>query len=211
MSATRLDSDETLGSFAELVAAGTPAPGGGSVAAHCGMMAAALGRMVCNLTIGKPKFADRVLRLTEVRGAFERLGRRLRELIADDAASFEAVLAAYRLPKETDEQRAARAESIQAAIGVAVSVPLETAERSFEVLKLLREIADSGNPNAISDVAVGSRLAEVAIKGASYNVAANLVMMTDRDNAGKADARISGLVAEAHALAAEVDTRTAKE
>lgn len=211
MSATRLDSDETLGSFAELVAAGTPAPGGGSVAAHSGMMAAALGRMVCNLTIGKPKFADREPRLTEVRQQLERLGRRLRDLIAEDAASFEAVLAAYRLPKETNEQTSARAESIQAAISLAVSIPLETAERSLEVLKLLREIADSGNPNAISDVAVGSQLAEVAIKGASYNVAANLVTMTDRDKADEADARINGLAVEAHALAAEVEAIIAKE
>jgi formiminotetrahydrofolate cyclodeaminase len=211
MSATRLDSDATLGSFAELVAAGTPAPGGGSVAAYCGMMAAALGRMVCNLTIGKPKFADREARLTGFREELERLGRRLRELIAEDAASFEAVLAAYRMPKETDEQKAARSQGIQAAIGVAVSVPLETAERSFEVLKLLREIADSGNPNAISDVAVGSQLAEVAIKGASYNVAANLVTMTDRNHAREVDARIGGLVAEAHALASEVEAKTAKE
>lgn len=210
MSATRLDSDETLGSFAELVAAGTPAPGGGSVAAHCGMMAAALGRMVCNLTIGKPKFADRAPQLTEVRGELERLGRRLRKLIAEDAASFEAVLAAYRMPRETDEQKAARAEGIQSAISGAVNVPLETAERSFEVLKLLLEIAHSGNPNAISDVAVGSHLAEVAIKGASYNIAANLVTMTDRDKAGEAEARINSLVAEANALAAEVDAKTAQ-
>lgn len=210
MSATRLDSNETLGSFAELVAAGTPAPGGGSVAAHCGMMAAALGRMVCNLTIGKPRFVDREPRLTEVRQQLERLGGRLRELIAEDAASFEAVLAAYRLPKENAEQQSARAESIQAAIAVAVSVPLETAERSFEVLKLLREIADSGNPNAISDVAVGSQLAEVAIKGASYNVAANLPTMSNRDTAGEADARINRLVAQAHAVAAEVEAAIAK-
>ncbi|MFY9607740.1 MAG: cyclodeaminase/cyclohydrolase family protein [Blastocatellia bacterium] len=210
MSATRLDSDATLGSFAELVAAGTPAPGGGSVAAHCGMMAAALGRMVCNLTIGKPKFADQESRLTEVREELERLGRRLRELIAEDAASFESVLAAYRLPKETNEQKSARAESIQSAISDAVSVPLETAERSFEVLKLLREIADSGNPNAMPDVAVGSQLAEVAIKGAGYNVTANLVTMTDRHRASEADARVNGLVAEAHALAAEVEAKTAQ-
>ncbi|HWO02923.1 MAG TPA: cyclodeaminase/cyclohydrolase family protein [Blastocatellia bacterium] len=207
MSATRLDGDEVLGSFAELVAAGTPAPGGGSVAAYCGMMAAALGRMVCNLTIGKPKFANRETRLKEVRGELERHGQRLRELIAEDAASFEGVLAAYRLPKETDEQKAARAESIQAAIGVAVSVPLETAAQSFEVLKLLREIADIGNPNAISDVAVGSQLAEVAIKGAGYNVAANLSTMSDALKADDADARMKALVDEAGRLAKQVEAK----
>jgi formiminotetrahydrofolate cyclodeaminase len=207
MTATRLDSDEALGSFAELVAAGTPTPGGGSVAAHCGMMAAALGRMVCNLTIGKPKFANREPRLREIRQELEGLGERLRELIAEDAASFEAVLSAYRLPKETDEQKAARTESIQAGIRGAVSVPLETAERSLEVLKLLRELADSGNPSAISDVAVGSQLAQAAIKGASYNVAANLGTMTDRDEAREADQRMKALIEDAHVLAAEVEAK----
>ena len=208
MTATRLDGDEALGSFAELVAAGTPTPGGGSVAAHCGMMAAALGRMVCNLTIGKPKFADREPRLKEIQKNLEGLGRRLRELIAEDAASFEAVLSAYRLPKETDEQRATRTESIQAAIRGAVSVPLETAERSLEVLKLLRELADSGNPSAISDIAVGSQLAQAAIKGASYNVAANLGTMTDRDKAREADQRVKAIIEDALVLAAEVEAKT---
>jgi formiminotetrahydrofolate cyclodeaminase len=132
-------------------------------------------------------------------------------LIAEDAASFEAVLAAYRMPRETDEQKTARAESIQSALSGAVSVPLETAERSFEVLKLLLEIAHSGNPNAISDVAVGSQLAEVAIKGASYNIAANLATMTDRHKADGANDRINSLVAEAHTLAAEVEGRIVKE
>jgi formiminotetrahydrofolate cyclodeaminase len=210
MTATRLDGDEALGSFAELVAAGTPTPGGGSVAAHCGMMAAALGRMVCNLTIGKAKFADREPRLREIRQKLEGLGERLRELIAEDAASFEAVLLAYRLPKETDEQRAARTESIQAAIRGAVSVPLETAERSLEVMKLLRELADSGNPSAISDIAVGSQLAQAAIKGASYNVAANLGTMTDRDKAREADQRVKALIEDALVLAAEVEAKTSK-
>ena len=207
MSASELNGEETLGTFAELVAAGTPAPGGGSVAAHCGMMAAALGRMVCNLTIGKPKFADRESRLIDVRSELENLGARLRELIAEDAASFEAVLAAYRLPQGPDEEKTARAERIQIAIEGAVSVPLETAERSFEVLKLLREIADNGNPNALSDVAVGSQLAEVAIKGAGYNVTANLGTMSDLARAGAADERMQALTRKAHVLAAEVESK----
>ena len=208
MSAMPLDSDQALGCFAELVAAGTPAPGGGSVAAHSGMMAAALGQMVCNLTIGKPKFADREPRMTELRDELERLGCRLRELIAEDAASFESVLGAYRLPKETDDQKAERAQAIQTAIGVAVSVPLETAERSFEVLGLLREIADSGNPNAISDVAVGSQLAEVAIKAAGYNVAANLGTMSDLNKSREADERMKTLIDQAKTIAAEVESKT---
>ena len=80
---------DALGGFAELVAEGTPTPGGGSVAAHSGMLAAALGRMVCNITIGKPKYAAVEDRLKQINAELEQLGARLRELIVEDAASFE--------------------------------------------------------------------------------------------------------------------------
>src|SRR4029078_76798 len=169
-------------SFAELVAAATPTPGGGSVAAYCGVLAASLGQMVCNLTIGKPKYAAAEPRLREVKTELEQLSARLRELIGEDAASFEAVLLAYRLPKETDDQKAERAEQIQIATRGAVDVPLETAQRGYQVLMLLRELADIGNPNALSDVAVGAQLANVAVNGASYNVSVNLDSIDDRQS-----------------------------
>src|SRR6266478_4818776 len=95
----------SVGNFAELVAASTPTPGGGSVAAYCGVLAASLGQMVCNLTIGKQKYAEAGPRLLEIKSQLEQLSSRMRELIAEDAASFEAVLRAYRLPKETEDQK----------------------------------------------------------------------------------------------------------
>src|SRR5712692_1545935 len=107
----------SLGDFAELVAASTPTPGGGSVAAYCGVLASSLGQMVCNLTIGKQKYAEAAPRLIEIKARLEQLSSRLRELVAEDAASFEAVLRAYRLPKATDEQKSERAEQIQIALG----------------------------------------------------------------------------------------------
>lgn len=197
----------SVGTFAELVAAGTPAPGGGSVSAYCGMLAASLGQMVCNLTIGKPKYADAEERLTEIKSELERLGARLRELIAEDADSFEAVLQAYRLPKENEEQKSQRAALIQIALRGAVDVPFETAQRSFDVLGLLRELANIGNPNAISDVAVGARLAQTAIRGASYNVSVNLDSISERDATERTREQMNGMIEQSGIIAEQVEAK----
>ena len=197
----------SLGNFAELVAAGTPAPGGGSVSAYCGVLAASLGQMVCNLTIGKQKYAAAEPRLTEIRSELERLGGRLRELIAEDAASFEAVLQAYRLPKDSDEQKAQRATQIQIALRGAVDVPVETAQRGFDVLKLLRELADIGNPNALSDVAVGAQLAQTAIRGASYNVGVNLDSISDREAADQTRQQMTRMIEQSKTIAEQVEAK----
>jgi formiminotetrahydrofolate cyclodeaminase len=177
------DLSATTGSFADLVAEGTPAPGGGSVAAYCGVLAASLGQMVCNLTIGKKKYEQVEARVGEIRDELERLSGRLRQLITEDAASFDRVLAAYRLPKETDEQKAARALQIEIAGRGAARTPLETAERSREVLLLLGELSKIGNQNALSDARVGIQLALAAINGARYNVEANLSMLPEPEAA----------------------------
>jgi formiminotetrahydrofolate cyclodeaminase len=197
----------SVGTFAALVAAGTPAPGGGSVSAYCGMLAASLGQMVCNLSIGKPKYAKVEPRLTEIESALEQLGARLRLLIAEDAESFEAVLLAYRLAKETDEQKTHRTAQIQAALRHAVEVPMETAQHSFDVLGLLRELADIGNPNALSDVAVGAQLAQTAIRGASYNVGVNLESISDRECAKATREEIDRLIALSQSTADQVEAR----
>jgi formiminotetrahydrofolate cyclodeaminase len=200
----------TVGTFAELVAAGTPTPGGGSVSAYCGVLAASLGQMVCNLTMGKPKYAAAEPRLTAVRAELERIGARLRELISDDAQSFEGVLLAYRLPKESEEQKAYRTAQIQLALTGAVNVPSETAHRSFEVLQFLDELADIGNANALSDIAVGAQLAQTAVRGASYNVAVNLDSMTDSKLAGEMRDDIEGLLERSKVLADRVEGKLKK-
>lgn len=202
---TRLSN--SIGDFAELVAAGTPTPGGGSVAAYCGLLAAALGQMVCNLTIGKQKYAEAEPRLRDVKSLLEQVSTRMRELIAEDAASFEAVLRAYRLPKETDEQKAERGAQIQIALGGAVAVPFETAQRGFEVLRLLGELASIGNPNALSDVAVGAQLAQVAVRGASYNVGVNLDSIANRELADRTREQMKVMIEQSKAMAEEVDAK----
>jgi formiminotetrahydrofolate cyclodeaminase len=197
----------SIGTFTELVAAGTPAPGGGSVAAYCGVLAASLGQMVCNLTIGKQKYAEAEPRLRAIRSELERLGARLRELIAEDAASFEAVLQAYRLPRDSDEQKADRAAQIQIALRGAVDVPVETSQRSFDALMLLGELADIGNRNALSDVAVGARLAQVAIRGASYNVGVNLDSISDRVAADTTREQMKGMIDQSRTIAEQVEAK----
>jgi len=200
------DISNSIGNFAELVAGGTPSPGGGSVSAYCGMLAASLGQMVCNLTIGRKKYADSEPRVLEIKSELERLGSRLRELIAEDAASFEAVLEAYRLPKDTDAQKDARTVQIQDALQGAVAVPFETSQRSSEVLVLLRELAGIGNTNALSDVAVGARLAQTAIRGAAYNVAINLDSIAQRESADLTRERVNAMIVQSKSLAEQVES-----
>ena len=198
---------DALGGFAELVAEGTPTPGGGSVAAHSGMLAAALGRMVCNITIGKPKYAAVEDRLKQMNAELEQLGARLRELIVEDAASFELVRGAYRLAKETEDERAERKLRIESATWGAINTPLDTARRSLEVLRLLGEVAAIGNPNALSDAAVGGRLAETAVRGAFYNVKINLSSVSDRERAVEVERQTQSLVKDAEAIAVEIESR----
>jgi len=198
---------DSLGNFAELVAAGTPTPGGGSVAAYCGVLATALGRMMCNLTIGKRKYADVEPRIAEINSDLERLGAELRRLIDEDAASFEGVLAAYRLPKETDEQKSERSSRIAEASRHATDVPFRTARQSLEVLKLLAELGGIGNQNALPDVNVAAQLARTAISGAYYNILVNLATAPDAGEALATRGAMQSIIDEADRLAAGLESR----
>lgn len=196
---------DSLGNFSELVAAGTPTPGGGSVAAHAGELAAALGRMMCNISIGKKKYVDAEPRLKQIKTELERLGARLKELVSEDAESFEAVLAAYRLPKETESEQAARNEAVRKAGRGAVYTPLETAERAGEVLALLEELATIGNQNAFSDITVGSQLASLAVRGAFYNVGVNLDMLEDAGEAAHLRRRMTEMIKACKTVADQIE------
>ena len=196
---------QSTGSFAEQVAATTPTPGGGSVAAYCGQLAASLGIMMCNLTIGKSKYAAAEARVVAIKQELERLSTEFRSLIDEDAASFEAVLAAYKHPKETEQQKDERKRLIQDALQRAANTPYHTAERSVEALSLLAELATSGSRNALSDVATGAQLARAAARGAGYNVLINLSSLADQDAAGAMRSGVSDLMERADALAGQIE------
>lgn len=167
--------------FLEAVAAGTPTPGGGSVAALAGALGAALAGMVARLTVGKKKYADVEADMRAAVQAADELRARLTQAVAEDGLAFQAVLEAYRLPKEDKS----RAEAIQAALLGAAEVPLTVARLAAEALDVLARAAALGNVNAMADAAVGAHVAWAAIEGASLNVRVNLADLTDGAQAAR--------------------------
>ncbi len=165
--------------FLARLAAGTATPGGGTASAVSGATAAALTRMVANLSIGRKAFAEVEAELRDAEAAVARLQEELLDLAVRDAAAFDDIMAAYRLPKGTDGEKEARRRAIQEATRVATRVPLATVERSVKVLEFLCRIATIGNPNALTDARVGVALAQAAIRGAGANVRVNLGSLAD--------------------------------
>jgi len=156
------------------VAEGTPFPGGGSAAAYTGALAAALVVMVARLTVGKSKYAQSEAECWQVIEAGEALRAKLTQAVDLDAAAFESILTARKLPKETETQKQERSQAIKEATLQAARVPLETAQLALEVLKLAVRMAAIGNLSAISDAAAGANLALAALKSAALNVRINL-------------------------------------
>ena len=171
---------ESLGSFVADVASSAPVPGGGSVVAHVGSLAAALAQMVAGLTIGRKKYAAVEPEMKEMALRAAHLVRRLAELKNEDAAAYTLVSDAYKLPKESSDQQSARDAAIQSALIKAAEVPLETARWCAEVTTLAATCAEKGNTNAASDAGVAALLAEAACRGAAYNVRINVSAMPDK-------------------------------
>jgi methenyltetrahydrofolate cyclohydrolase len=162
-----------LGEFLERLASGAPTPGGGSASALAGAAGAALLHMVVELTASGPDGGDEET-LAELRGAAASWQSELTRLVDLDAAAYDAVIAARRLPRTTDREIEARRVQVAGAVREATRVPLEIARRAFAVLTLAERIAGIGNRNAISDVGVAALLAAGAVRGAAMNVRINL-------------------------------------
>ena len=174
-----MNGGETIDGFMSSVAGPTPTPGGGSVAAHAGALGAALAQMVAGLTVGKKKYAAVEDEMKQLALQASSLRRALTALVERDAQSYEGVRAAFQLPKDTDEQQAARATAIREALIGAAVVPLETARTAVDVAALAAALAERGNSNAVSDACVGALLAEAACKGAVLNVRINVSSLDD--------------------------------
>ena len=173
--------DQTLGSFLDDLASPKPTPGGGSAAALAGALGAALVSMVANLTVGKEKYRAVEPEMQEIRTKSEALRRRLLACIDEDIAAFDAYSAAAKLPKESEEQKAARSAAIQKALINAVEPPMNTVRACVEVLDLCRPVAEKGNLQAISDAGVGALMAEAGLRAAALNVMINLAWIKDAD------------------------------
>jgi glutamate formiminotransferase/formiminotetrahydrofolate cyclodeaminase len=183
--------------FLEALSADTPTPGGGSASAYSGAMGAALVAMVARLTMGKKKYADVQDLMQNLLVKAEQLQAELLEDVSKDAAAFEAVMAAYRLPKESPEEQAKRQAAIEAATLAAAQAPLQVARKAVQVLSLAERAVALGNVNAISDGAVGAALARTALTGAGYNVRINLPGLKDRQAAAELLAELAELERQA--------------
>jgi formiminotetrahydrofolate cyclodeaminase len=172
-------SEQTVHALLDDLAGSSATPGGGSAAALAGAMGAALVSMVCRLTIGKRRFADAEDELRGVLDQAEGLRRQLTDLANADSRAFDQVMAAYRLPKETQQEQAFRQASIQKALHQAADVPLATATACACVVKLAHQVISKINPSAVSDAGAAVLLAEAGLQGAQLNVAINLSSIED--------------------------------
>ena len=187
--------------FVAAVASPEPVPGGGSVAAYAGALAAALTRMVTGLTLGKKKYAAVESEIAEIASSAATLMEKLEGLVATDAVVYSGVSTAYKMPKGTEAEADARKQAITTALLAAAEVPLETARACAGVADLAAAVAEKGNSNAITDAGVAALLADAGCKGASYNVRVNVASLDD-PSSGEL------LVREAVELVQRTETRT---
>lgn len=186
--------------FLDKLASRSPEPGGGSVSALVGALGAALVSMVGNLTLGKEKYADVQDQVEELLKSSEKLRDELQGLIQRDTEVYADVSAAFKLPRDTDDEKAERASRIQDALKKATEVPFEIAEKCLEVGRLSETSAEIGNVGAVSDAGVAVLLGEAAAQSAALNVKINVNSIEDKDFSESKWARIQEILEEAAAL-----------
>jgi len=203
-SANGSNSDRDCPSFIEVLSTPTPTPGGGSAGAYAGAMGAALISMVSGLTIGKKKYAEFEAEMQAVRVMAEKLRKELTLAVEDDAGAFEALMGTFRLPKETEEEKAKRNAAIIHATLNAAHIPLHVASDAVKVMELAIKCARHGNVNAISDAMSGFAMSRAALTAAGYNVRINLDSLEDKSLGERMLAELAELEFEADKLELEI-------
>lgn len=199
-------SKTSITAFLDDVASSSPAPGGGSVAALAGALGAALASMVCNLTIGKKKYAEVEEDMKKVLVAIEPLRETFTRLISKDTLAFQKVMETYALPKDTDPQKALRSAAITEATKEATLVPLEVMKHCIDALALAQEVASKGNVNSISDAGVCAQMLHAACEGAALNVKVNLNALNDADFVGWKLEEVGSLLSTSRMMLEEVQS-----
>jgi formiminotetrahydrofolate cyclodeaminase len=184
----------SLEKFLDDLASGNPTPGGGSAAAIMGAMGAALVSMVCNVTIGKKGYEAVEPEMKAVLHESEKVRRRLTDMIAEDIDAFDSIMAAYKLPKATDQDKSTRTAAIQAGLRRATESPLDCARVCAEVIVLARRASEHGYLNVISDGGVGVLAGFTGLRSAALNVYINAPALKDRGFAETATAELEKLV-----------------
>ena len=193
-----------LRAFANETASESPAPGGGSVSAYVGALGASLGAMVANLSSHKRGWDDRWEEFSEQAEKGQAIKDELLRLVDDDTKAFNAIMAAFRLPKGTEEEKAARARAIEEATRHAIEVPFRVLKRAFDTFELARTMVETGNPNSVTDAAVGALCARAAVRGAWLNVLVNVSGLNDKSWAEPILEEGKKLVAQADRLCDEI-------
>jgi len=196
--------DKSIEVFLEELASKQATPGGGSAAAVMGAQSAALTSMVCNLTIGKPKYIEVEADMQALLKQSEALRLLLTDMIKADVDVFDKLMACYGLPKSSDEEKAARSSQIQAVLKEATIVPLECAKACAEAISLSRIAAEKGNLGVISDAGVAAMAGYGALKSAALNVYINTGTIKDRDFADAKLLEIEALISDSEAEAEQV-------
>ena len=169
----------TIKEFINKVLSNDPVPGGGSVSALNGALATSLAAMVANLTIGRKKYVEVNEIMEDLSVRFEELTRQLITDVDRDSEAYDRVFSAFKLPKETDEEKAIRSETIQKESKYAAQVPMEVARTVHSILPMIDVVARKGNSNAVTDACVSMMCARTAILGALLNVRINLTSIKD--------------------------------
>lgn len=191
----------TVEQFAMQTASNEPVPGGGSISALAGALAAALTEMVAGLTIGKKKYAEVEEEMKKAVAPMHEICERLLDDIKRDSESFDLYMQALTLPKETEEEKAARTKAMQDGLKAAVAVPLSVAKRAYEVMPYAEVMVTKGNKTAVTDALVATMMARTAVLGALFNVKINLESI--RDEAFVEETAKEVAVIEKNALAYE--------
>jgi glutamate formiminotransferase/formiminotetrahydrofolate cyclodeaminase len=201
----RLTPGQSVGDFLDQLAAPTPTPGGGSVSALAGANGAALLSMVAGLTIGKKGYEEVSEKMTAVKTALAPMRGQFSDFVDKDAQAFDKVMAAFKLPKDTEEQKAARSTAIQDATKGASEVPLQVMALAVEALKHGEFIAANGNKNSISDVGVAGLSLQTALQGAHMNVLINLTSLKDADYVTRKKNEAANLLAQGKKLMTTIE------
>ncbi len=202
-SAARPFRDLTIESFVERLASAEPVPGGGAASAIAASLGAALVSMVAGLSEGREKYAAYAATHAEAGAVGRSLAARFLVLADEDAAAYAAFAGALKLPRETDEQKAARNAAVRAAARTAADVPMACVEACLELVAAAEALAGRSNRNASSDLSVALLLAEAAARGAAANVLVNLPALGDESAAERMTARVVELLHEIETLGLE--------
>ena len=196
----------TAEGFARETASESAAPGGGSISAYMGALGAALGTMVANLSAHKRGWDNRWKEFSDVAEEGQKVMDELLALVDEDTAAFNRIMDVFSMPKGTEEEKAARAEALEAATLYATQVPLRTMETALRALPVCRSMAEKGNPASASDAGVGALAAVAGIRGAALNVRINAAGLKDREAAARLTGRAAEIVATAQQLETEILT-----